>query len=544
MISLLSHPLKTIDWLKRGWLICLGLLCVFVESQAQSIHFENSYQETLRIALKKDLPIFIDFYTQWCRPCKMMEKDVFTAPEVGKYFNEHLVSVKIDAETPEGRQLAKQYQVTAYPTFVFLDSKGDFVKKAVGAQSIPKFLDLAQSHADSLTLQAQAMRELFEQNKLDKAGLMEYIVLLRKLKLPTDKPFKQWMNMLTDEELYSQQTFDEISAQEWEVDDYAFGFLLDNYNRWKQLVGGEKINAYLYHICIFHCYKNKRMPDIIQTFLNKLEEKRIPFCAALKENFELVVNVLKNPLLELEFIERAEKLVEEHPECSIYIANEALKQLKNDTFPLEEFMERLLEEIAQTDPMRASSLAVSTATQYYLNVRNLEKANMWVAKYLEWSGDPDFSKGLTTSIRRGLGLIPCANYGKLMPDFNLPDINGKTITLNQFKGKYVLLDFWASWCGPCKKETLYLKRIYPMFKDRNIVFVSVSADTKESDWKRAVEREELEWIQVVDLESVVCEQYNITRLPRIMLIDPDGRLCADDMEGEKAELILNRFVEK
>ena len=117
----------------------------FVELQAlaaRGIQFtEGSWSEILALAKKEDKPIFVDCYTVWCGPCKVMARDVFTDPAVGDYFNENFINVKIDMEKGEGIDLKNHYEIAAFPTFLYLDQDGKVLNRIVGSMPAKKFLE-------------------------------------------------------------------------------------------------------------------------------------------------------------------------------------------------------------------------------------------------------------------------------------------------------------------------------------------------------------------------------------------------------------------
>lgn len=113
------------------WMIAVVLP---LSSFAQGVDFKSlTMQEAQAVAEKEKKMIFIDFYTTWCGPCKMMSSEVFTQDQVGEYFNRAFVNLKVDAEKGEGVELAKKYQVKAYPTFVVLRADGTEVYRTAGA---------------------------------------------------------------------------------------------------------------------------------------------------------------------------------------------------------------------------------------------------------------------------------------------------------------------------------------------------------------------------------------------------------------------------
>lgn len=112
------------------------------------------------------------------------------------------------------------------------------------------------------------------------------------------------------------------------------------------------------------------------------------------------------------------------------------------------------------------------------------------------------------------------------PDFELPDQNGKKIKLSSFRGKYVLLDFWASWCAPCRKKNKELNQYYPQLKEKNIEVISVSLDENRDKWLEAVSFDNISWLQLSDpsgfKESDTRKAYKIEQIPTVFLIDPEG----------------------
>ncbi|WP_316794167.1 TlpA disulfide reductase family protein [Pedobacter frigoris] len=127
------------------------------------------------------------------------------------------------------------------------------------------------------------------------------------------------------------------------------------------------------------------------------------------------------------------------------------------------------------------------------------------------------------------------NPGSRAPIFTQPDTAGKSVSLASFKGKYVLIDFWASWCGPCRETNPELVKIYNEFKGRNFTILGVSLDDadRKDAWLKAIKEDGLKWTQVSDLkhwENEVAKLYSIRKIPQSFLVDPEGIIITRDLE--------------
>ena len=130
-------------------------------------------------------------------------------------------------------------------------------------------------------------------------------------------------------------------------------------------------------------------------------------------------------------------------------------------------------------------------------------------------------------------------------DFTVNDTNGQPVTLSSFKGKYVLLDFWASWCGPCRAENPNLIKAYNAYKERNFTILSVSMDESKQAWLDAVKKDGLTWTQASDLKGMsgpVAGLYKLGAIPANFLIDPAGKIVAANLRGEELEKKLAEII--
>lgn len=105
---------------------------------------ESSFAELLKLAKKEKKNIFFDAYASWCGPCKLLKKDVFTQVQVGKFFNKNFINVAMDMEKGEGVELSKKFKITAYPTLLFINHKGEVIGSALGYHKAEELIKVAQ----------------------------------------------------------------------------------------------------------------------------------------------------------------------------------------------------------------------------------------------------------------------------------------------------------------------------------------------------------------------------------------------------------------
>ncbi|MCG8580919.1 MAG: TlpA family protein disulfide reductase [Bacteroidales bacterium] len=169
-------------------------------------------------------------------------------------------------------------------------------------------------------------------------------------------------------------------------------------------------------------------------------------------------------------------------------------------------------------------------------------------------------KAFITIILAGLLLFPANiasqtyQVGDIAPDFTQKTPNGKSISLSSLKGQIVLIDFWASWCAPCRKENPHLVEAYKLHKDdvfgkaNGFTILSVSLDVKEEAWKKAIKDDNLIWKHhVSDLKgwrNTVAKQYGIRSVPSSFLIDEEGVIIALNLRGDELDKKLKRLKRK
>lgn len=136
--------------------------------------------------------------------------------------------------------------------------------------------------------------------------------------------------------------------------------------------------------------------------------------------------------------------------------------------------------------------------------------------------------------------------GQVAPDFKAKTPEGNEISLKQSLGKATLVDFWASWCGPCRKENPNVVKLYEKYKDKGLVILGVSLDKDAERWKKAIADDKLTWLHVSNLkqwDDEIAKLYSVSSIPSTFLLDKDGKIVAKDLRGEELEKAIEKLLQ-
>lgn len=153
------------------------------------------------------------------------------------------------------------------------------------------------------------------------------------------------------------------------------------------------------------------------------------------------------------------------------------------------------------------------------------------------------NSAMAQGLKKEIEILKAIQPGAVVPDFTLKNLADEEFTLSSLKGKYVILDFWASWCGPCRASIPGVKELYAKYKDKGLEIVGVSCDRKPEDWRKASEEEQLPWINLIDTQDAnrAATKYAVHYIPSMFLLDQEGKMIGkmnhDELDAKLKELL-------
>jgi len=202
---------------------------------------------------------------------------------------------------------------------------------------------------------------------------------------------------------------------------------------------------------------------------------------------------------------------------------------------LGEYSQKVLNFVNENKNSLAGFYAATSLDQY--------KYEQQLVAYADQIKDNFKDNPAVQRFKRQMEAIKPISVGHKAPDFTVQGINGKPIKLSDYKGKYVMLDFWASWCGPCRQENPNVVKQYHKFNSKGFNILGISLDTEKKDWQQAIKSDGLAWAHGSDLKKFdgpVELAYHIEAIPSNFIIDPNGIIVAKNVTGADLEDFLNK----
>ncbi|TAF43292.1 MAG: AhpC/TSA family protein [Sphingobacteriales bacterium] len=180
-------------------------------------------------------------------------------------------------------------------------------------------------------------------------------------------------------------------------------------------------------------------------------------------------------------------------------------------------------------------------------LRNLDEGNIYESSIFAYAKaiKGKFNNNVINEFVSKIEGIQNISVGKQAPNIIAETPEGKISKLSDFRGKYVLIDFWASWCGPCREENPNVVQAFKKYKNKNFIVFGVSLDDDKDKWVNAIEDDQLTWTQVSDFkgfESPIALTYNVDAIPFSILINPEGKIIAKNLRGRSLESFLNKTL--
>jgi peroxiredoxin len=230
-------------------------------------------------------------------------------------------------------------------------------------------------------------------------------------------------------------------------------------------------------------------------------------------------------------------------------------KMKDMSPDLDEYKNISMQVDAKFDSIQAYELAFieshpnSLASSTYLYVLQ-DKIPLKDLEYLYSRLSPDVKNtGFGFIVKDKIAARKLVAIGNAAPAFTSADTSGNTISLSSFRGKYVLLEFWASWCVPCRQQSPHLIEVYNKYRHKGFTIVQYSLDDKKAEqkWKEAIRKDQLVWTQLSDLngfDSKVTKLYGVQPIPDNFLIDPNGKIIGRRLEGKELDDMLEQLIKK
>jgi peroxiredoxin len=222
-------------------------------------------------------------------------------------------------------------------------------------------------------------------------------------------------------------------------------------------------------------------------------------------------------------------IIEPHGRASKEEQTKLGDTLEEKLAPIQEEINKRVDQYIMSHPSSFYSIElVAQRAAYETDYARLEKAYDMLDESAKQT-----AAGKTLTNR--MNVMKRSTVGIQMMDFTQNDTSGLPVRFADFKGKYVLVDFWASWCGPCRAENPNVLKAYNEYKDKNFTVIGISLDDKANNWKKAIRDDHMPWAELSDLKgwkNEVSTYYGVQGIPSNLLVDPSGKIIVKDLRGE------------
>ena len=199
-----------------------------------------------------------------------------------------------------------------------------------------------------------------------------------------------------------------------------------------------------------------------------------------------------------------------------------------------------------TDGFLADNDNVISAYTYYSNIVMRDSPLKEARRIYGSMGDGAKASQFGRILKERIARQAKTEGGAKAPDFTLPDVNGNDVIMSSVKGKIKIIDFWASWCGPCRLNNPALRKLYEEYHEKGLEIIGVSLDTNKASWLKAIEKDGLNWVHVSSLKGWDCEivrLYNVTGVPTMVILDEYNNVIATGLRGEQLNMFMKENLE-
>ncbi len=243
---------------------------------------------------------------------------------------------------------------------------------------------------------------------------------------------------------------------------------------------------------------------------------------------------------DMPFMDRSMKMREEYMQAQMAGDTAKLETLTNEMETIMDAQQKYFTEFVKTN---TSSVVGAFLASQMAQSLSLEELKELVSGYEAGLGEHPYVELMKTTLKSMEELNKLnvsTSIGSEALDFTLLTKDGKEVKLSSFRGKYVLIDFWASWCQPCRRENPNSVKVYKQYNSNGFEILGVSLDKDRDAWIKAIKDDGLTWTQVIDPDGNVANKYNVSSIPSTFLLDKDGKIIAKNLRGDA----LNKQIEK